>query len=923
MSYSNAMKIWFQKLPIRHKFNVIILLACCVALLLTTTISCLSQWYLIQRQLKSELQTLSSVIAENSSAGLAFEDTPTLNIILASLANNPSVLNAGIYSLTGELFADYRNMKSAGNQTPKILPEVQHDTLLQGFKHYIDVTQPIILDDEKIGTLLIRVSLQKVHRNLLLIGAIMVGIMVVGLLAAMILSTRLLQVIANPIIALSETMKKISITREYELRVPITSEDELGLLATGFNDMLDQIQERDEHLEEQVDKRTKDLVKAKEGAEAASRAKSEFLANMSHEIRTPMNGVLGVADLLLQADLSEKQQHLVRTIRASGVNLPYIINDILDFSKVEAGRLELEYLNFDLRELMDGIYDLFSTKASEKGLTLTSQLEESIPQIVCGDPVRIRQILTNLIGNSIKFTDHGSVQLSSTLVEQDNESCVLRFEVSDTGIGLSEEEKNGIFNAFSQADTTTTRKYGGTGLGLTISRQLVELMGGEIGVSSEIGAGASFWFEISIQVPVDQEIAISNRRKEKQERNVELFHNNCSVLLAEDNLTNQIVAEGMLELFGCKVDLAVNGVEAVEARKKNNYDLILMDCQMPELDGYSATEQIRNYEQQTETPHIPVVALTAHVMSGDRQRCIAAGMDDYLSKPLQQEQLRAVIEQWVVVSGSPQESVAYRPHSVGMPDHTDRFDASIFDKYQKLQKPNKPNIIAEIINSFLKAAPSMLQSIRHAVQNQDAESLWKAAHTMKSGNSTVGALRMAEICLDLERLGRGGSSTGSDDLLSLLEKEFLYVKKQLQIIVESLSECKSSFLSAVSMKILVMDDEELSRSIAWEMLDFLGHSVILAANGEQAVAYYRLALETGEPFSLVIMDLVVPNGMGGKEAAIEILQMDPSARIIVSSSFTDNSEMVHCKEYGFCGILEKPYKIEDIQQVFKEVTGSG
>lgn len=913
------MKIWFRKLPIRHKFNVIILLACSVALLLTTTISCLSQWYLIQRQLHSELQTLSSVIAENSSAGLAFEDTSTLNTILASLANNPSVLHAGIYSLEGDLFADFRNMDVAGNQTPKILPEIPPPDLLQEFRQYVDVTQPIVLDDEKIGTLLIRVSLQKVHRSLLLIGAIMVGIMVLGLLAAMVLSTRLLKVIANPIIALSETMKKISRTKEYDLRVHATSEDELGLLATGFNDMLDQIQERDEHLEEQVAERTKDLVKAKEGAEAASRAKSEFLANMSHEIRTPMNGVLGVADLLLQADLSDKQHHLVRTIRASGVNLLYIINDILDFSKVEAGRLELEYLNFDLRELMDTIYDLFSNKASEKGLTLTSQLEESIPQIVCGDPVRIRQILTNLIGNAIKFTEQGKIQLLSTLVEQNEESCVLRFEVRDTGIGLSEEEKDGIFNAFSQADTTTTRKYGGTGLGLTISRQLVELMDGEIGVHSEKGFGASFWFKINIQVPLDQKSALIDRKKEKQENKVELYHNNCKVLLAEDNLTNQIVAEGMLELFGCKVDLAVNGVEAVEARKKNNYDLILMDCQMPELDGYSATGQIREFEQQTRAAHIPVVALTAHVMSGDRQQCLAAGMDDYLSKPLQQEQLQAVIEKWVVASkGTYQASVTEKLDSDRITESIDRFDASIFRKYQRLQKPDKPNIIGEIINSFLKAAPSMLQSIRHAVQYKDVESLWKTAHTMKSGNSTVGAIRMAELCLDLEKMGRAGSSKGSEELLSLLEKEFLYVKKQLQIILESLPECNSA-LPATSMKILVMDDEELSRSIAWEMLDFLGHSVILAANGEQAVDYFRLAVETGEPFSLVIMDLVVPDGMGGDEAAARILQMDPTARIIVSSSFTGNPEMVHSKEYGFCGILNKPYKVEDIQQVLQDV----
>ncbi len=912
------MKIWFQQLPIRHKFNTIILLACSLALLLTTSVSFVSQWYLVRKQLRNELQTLSSVIAENSRAGLAFEDTSTLQTILASLAANPSVIHAGIYSRKGVLFADYKNISADGSQLQKVLADDLRSPVFLEHRLHVDISQSIVLDDEKIGTLLIRVSLQKVHRNLLLIASVMAGILVIGLLAAMVLSTRLLGVIVDPIIALSGTMKKISRKKEYDLRVPVKSEDELGLLATGFNDMLDQIQERDEHLEEEVAERTKDLVKAKEGAEAASRAKSEFLANMSHEIRTPMNGVLGVADLLLQADLSDKQHNLVRTIRSSGKNLLYIINDILDFSKIEAGRLELEYINFDLRELVEGIYDLFSNKASEKGLTLTSQLQEEIPAIVYGDLVRIRQILTNLIGNAIKFTEYGSVQLSSKLVEKNEGTCCLHFEVRDTGIGLSTEEKDGIFDAFSQADSTTTRKYGGTGLGLTISRQLVQLMDGEIGVTSEKGFGASFWFEVSLQIPRDLESALSQSKKEQQENITELTQYDCRVLLAEDNLTNQIVAEGMLELFGCKVDLAVNGVEAVEARRNNSYDIIFMDCQMPELDGYSATGQIRKFEQQKGGSHVPIVALTAHVMTGDRQRCIAAGMDDYLSKPLQKEQLQSILEKWVLNVGAHVIPADDQPAINKSVELTDRFDFLVFEKYRQLQKPDKPDIVLEIINSFLKVAPSMLQAIRDAVRSQDADSLWKAAHTMKSGNSTVGALLMADICSNLEMKGRAGSCEDSDKLLSKLEKEFLYVTNQLQNILESLPDYKPG-LAARSKKVLVMDDEELSRAIAWEMLEYLGYSVILAANGEQAVEYFRLAAETGEPFPLVIMDLVVPDGMGGEEAADKIIQMDPVARIIVSSSFTSNPGMLQYEKYGFCGMLKKPYRVEDIKQVLEDV----
>jgi signal transduction histidine kinase/CheY-like chemotaxis protein/HPt (histidine-containing phosphotransfer) domain-containing protein len=588
--------------------------------------------------------------------------------------------------------------------------------------------------------------------------------------------------IVSPVGSLTEHIISIRDSGDLENSVELARSDEIGMLQMEFAGLL-----------RKLGKAQRELEGARDQALAVSNAKSDFLAKISHEIRTPMNGVLGMIELLSNTPLDRVQKRYMHSIQESAGSLLDLLSDILDFSKIEAGKLRLENRPFDLHKFVADVADSMAGLAEKKGLRLNNILPDDPTLNVEGDPVRLRQVLTNLLGNAIKFTDRGSILLRVTADQDADDYDLVTFEVIDTGIGIAPRKHRQIFESFAQADGSTTRRFGGTGLGLAISKQLVEMMGAELCVESEPGEGARFWFTVRMRVDRKGEMSVIDQTFSHIYGQLEAEVESSQplqgrVLVAEDNEVNQAVAVGMLESMGVEAEVVADGREAVNAFREKQFDAILMDCQMPELDGYEAAAEISALESACRRAPARIIAVTANALAGDMEKCIEAGMDDYLRKPYKSEQLHAALSKILpagqVRQAGPSEQPLPPVFGMYEPDEAGVIDSSALDSLAALPHADNKGLVNQVIQTYINSSLDQMTRLGEAIDRADSDCIRTAAHSLKSSSANVGAVRLAELCASVETSTRASDRASAVTLQRQIKEEYPRVIEALRSRIE-------------------------------------------------------------------------------------------------------------------------------------------
>jgi len=722
----------------------------------------------------------AELVGHVTTAALQFDDRAAAKKNLSFLGTRPAVRVAAVYTPRGALFAVYERDEIARSE----LPALPKPDGIEIAGDRIEVFRRIVADKEIIGTVYVAQDLG-LYRRIGTYALIVLGVIVAALSLSAYLSSRVQESIAGPIIQVSSLAREVVERRDYSVRAQRTTNDEIGALADAFNEMLAEIQRRTsaleskseevtrlaKDLERRVSERTLQLEESNLQLRGANTAKSSFLSMMSHEIRTPMNGVLGMLELLALSELDEHQRTTLDIVRDSGQSLLRIIDDILDFSKIEAGKLEIRPEAASVARVVSKVVGIYSGNASNKALVLKSQVDPRIGPALMFDPLRLQQILNNLVSNAIKFTSKGSVEIRAELVDRGDEEEIVRFTVKDSGIGIPPEARAKLFEPFAQADAEITRVFGGTGLGLSIGQRLAKMMGGSLEVASLVGKGTTVLLSLPLPIAdarmiaetegaTDQAVATVAERREPPSRE-EAESEGTLVLVVDDHPVNRIVLMRQVNVLGYANEAAEDGREAFALWESGRFALVITDCNMPEMDGYELARAIRAHERERGSGRTPIIACTANALKGEADNCLAAGMDDYVAKPVDLRSLAAKLDRWLPLAGEPADAAG--PSTAGSSEQPEApIDLTVLGSIPNAGAELERQVLAEFFRLHRKDA----SQLERAIADRDAGSAAQLAHRTRSASHAIGAAALAQAAGRIETAARAndwdGAMAGAD-----------------------------------------------------------------------------------------------------------------------------------------------------------------